>query len=116
MHGRQRHGGAPWHPDYVHETLAIPRAKNKLPYETKSSFDTVTLINDAITKSVKLPAIVGENGNLIMMVDFGYEIGFDASRRRRTSVVSVVCDPTGEIITVFPGRPSDNNINPRVIV
>lgn len=108
LHARQRHSGAPWHPDYVEETIALPG--NKLPYHSKSEFFTVSLIDDAINMEPDFPAIVGYNGNLIVMIGFGYEIGYDALRRRNTEVATVIMAQTGEIITVFPGRPADNKI------
>jgi hypothetical protein len=49
--------------------------------------------------------VVGTNGNFIVLVDFGYDVGFDALWNRRTSIATVIMKATGEIITVFPGRP-----------
>lgn len=108
LHARQRHSGAPWHPDYVDETIALKG--NRLPYHDRSEFDSVELIDEAIKKAEYTTGLIGKNGNILIFVDFGHEVGFDALRRRRTSVVTVVAYPVGEVITVFPGRPKDSAI------
>ena len=108
LHARQRHSGAPWHPDYAEETVSLPG--QKLPYSNKSEFFTSSIIDDAIAKSDEFPAIVGPKGNLLVIVNFGHEIGYDSLRRRNTELATVVIDQTGELITVFPGRPADNSM------
>jgi hypothetical protein len=104
LHARQYHSGAPWHPDYRDEMEALD--SNRLPDAGKSTFDSFTFIDDAIEQSKKLPALVSYNGNLIVLVDFGHEIGFDVPNSRRTSVATVVIKQSGELLTVYPGLPS----------
>jgi hypothetical protein len=90
--------------------MAIVDERHRLPFQGKSEFDSFSLIDDAIAESVDANAIVGANGNLIVVVNFGHEVGFDAQRNRRTELATVVLDSrTGEVITVFPGRPGDNS-------
>lgn len=114
LHAHRCHSGAPWHEDYADLTDA--ETKKKLPYRTKSVFDSFTLIDDAIERANSHDAIVGMNGNLIIIVNFPYEVGFvflkdpgtNTLRDRRTDIATVIVDPkTGEVITVFPGRPSN---------
>ena len=113
LHARQRHSGAPWHPDYVEETEALPG--KKLPYVNKSEFFSASLIEEAIAKEPDFPAIVGPQGNLIVVINLGHEVGYDAVRRRNTDLATVVLAQTGELITVFPGRPADGSMPlPRV--
>jgi hypothetical protein len=105
LHARQGHNGAPWHEDY--RDLTEAKAGNKLPFEDKSRFDSITFIGEAVELSKDAPAIVGHNGNLLVVVNFGREIGYDAKGQRRTDIATVVLNShTGEVITVFPGRGS----------
>lgn len=109
MHAHRCHSGAPWRKEYADLTDA--ETENELPYISKSEFDSFTLIDDAIERAKSHDAIVGNNGNLIIIVNFPYEIGFDASRRRRTDIATVIVDPrSAEVITVFPGRPSNTGM------
>jgi hypothetical protein len=103
LHAHQFHSGAPWAEEYEKETLAI--GSNRLPYQGKSTFDSRSLIEDAIAKADSLPALVSYNGNLLVFVEFGHEVGFDATRRRRTSLATVVMTPRSELLSVYPGLP-----------
>lgn len=105
LHARQGHNGAPWHEDYRDETDR--QYKKRLPFENKSRFDSVTLMTDAIELARDAVAVVADNGNLVMIVNFGFVAGYDAVNKRRTDIAAVVQDPiTGEVVSVYPGRPT----------
>lgn len=102
-HARLRHDYATWHPD--HAAQADRSSSRKLPFFDKSKFDSAVFINEAITRSYEYPALVAQNGNHVVAFDFGHFIGWDANAKRRTSAVTVVIRPTGEVITAPPGTP-----------
>lgn len=120
MHARQAHSGAPWHPDYRADTekkdsKRIAKGDKSLPFHDRSYFDSIELILEAIGRSNERPALVAENLNLLIFVDFGYEIGFDTQTGHRTTMATVVLEPTGKVATVHPGRPKFDSIPlPRV--
>lgn len=100
-HARLRHDYAVWHSDHLHHVNAM--TSHKLPFENKSKFDSAKIIDVAIDRSINYPAIEGKNGNHVVTFDMGYLTGFDAKANRRTSAVTVVLKPSGEVITAHPG-------------
>lgn len=108
-HARQGHSGAPWHPDYRTKTEEIDGIE--LPFEGKSLFDSVTFFKEAIELTANANAIVQPNGNLLFIVNFGHEVGFDERAKQRTEIASVVVKQiSGKVVTVFPGRPDNQRI------
>lgn len=102
-HARLRHDYATWHPDHMQKALSDQ--SNRLPFTDRSKFDSAKIIDDAIKLSYEYPAQVARNGNHVVAFDMGFEVGFDARARRRTSAVTVILTPIGEVITVHPGTP-----------
>lgn len=102
-HARLCHDYATWHEAHRREALRATGAK--LPYENKSKFDSSSIISDAISKSHEHPALRAGNGNHVITFDMGHQVGFDAVAKRRTSSVTVVVSPRGEVITAHPGTP-----------
>jgi len=104
-HARLRHDYATWHEDHRNDALAA--STKLLPFEDRSKFDSFQIIKEAIDRSVEYSAIIedGKNRNFVVVFDMGYEVGFDARAKRRTSSVTVVLSPVGEVITVHPGTP-----------
>jgi hypothetical protein len=104
-HARLHHDYASWHEDHRSRALASP--KPDLRYENKSKFDTYLIIEDAIKASELHPAQVsdGSNKNFVIAFDMGYDVGYDAQARRKTSSVTVILSSLGEVITVHPGTP-----------
>ncbi len=100
-HARLRHDYATWHGDHVNEALRA--TTNRLPFADRSTFDSATIIGEAVSRSYEHPAILARNGNHVVTFDLGYQVGFDAFAKRRTSAVTVVIKPSGEVVTVHPG-------------
>lgn len=100
-HARLRHDYATWHDDHQEEALDAETVA--LPFADRSKFDSSQIIAEAIVRSYEHPAIVARNGNHVVTFDMGYLVGFDARAQRRTSGVTVVIKPSGEVITVHPG-------------
>lgn len=103
-HARLRHDHATWHNDHV--AAALRASKHELPFDDRSKFDSARLIDEAIERSMDHPAhVMPGSPNYVICFDMGYEVGFDARANRRTTVVTVVLSPTGEVLTVYPGKP-----------
>jgi hypothetical protein len=102
-HVRLRHDYALWHPDHVDKVLQ--KTSPKIPFSTKSKFDSYTIALDVIAKSAEYPAILEDNGLFVTMFDVGYITGFDAKRNSIVSSATVVTKRTGEVVTAYPGIP-----------
>jgi hypothetical protein len=102
-HARLRHDYATWHP--AHVSASLGSSVENLPFEDRSKFDSFHVVDDAITRSGQHPPQVrdGSNQNFVITFDMGYEVGYDARARRRTSAVTVVVSSIGEVITAHPG-------------
>lgn len=101
-HARIKHDYATWHPDHLDKIER--KTSNKIPYSNKSKFDSAKIIPEAIKKSDKYSALVGNNRNFVIIFDMGYKVGYDSIAERDTSCVTVVTKQTGEVITVYPGK------------
>lgn len=106
-HARLRHDHATWHPDHVAGALRAVQKKDlgRIPFSDRSKFDSASIIEEAVQRSYDHSAQVAANGNHVVVFDMGYEVGFDERAKRRTSGVTVVLRPTGEVVTVHPGMP-----------
>jgi hypothetical protein len=88
-HAAERHG-----PD------ADPKWKGK------SKFDKGENIDDLVMGAKDTPATQQPNGNWARTYDVGRTIGTDATNgNARTSMVTVIQNPQGKVITAFPGAP-----------
>jgi hypothetical protein len=108
-HARLRHGGAVWHPDLDEERqrdkeFQKRELENIIPFHDRSVFHSARFIDEAIRRSIEFPAIL-EDGIYVVLVDMGFECGFDAYRDQLTRIATVVHDSEGEVLTVQPGGP-----------
>ena len=104
-HARLRHDHATWHDEHI--AAALKASERELPFEDRSKFDSFRTIDEAIQRSTEHPAqVMPASPNFVICFDMGYEVGFDARANRRTSVVTVVLTSAGEVLTVYPGKPS----------
>jgi hypothetical protein len=105
-HARLCHDYAVWHPAHLKQVLAktSPRLPFEHPRDRKSRFDSATIIDDAIAKSIEHIALVANNGYHIVVFDMGHQVGFDEVAGRSTSTVTVVLKPSGEVVTAHPGN------------
>jgi hypothetical protein len=90
---------------YTHAEVRHDYTGN-VEFDKKSKFDSVSDIDDVIARSGHYDAIVGHNGNLIITFDTHVISGWDAARARQTTTATVIMKPTGEVVTVHPGRPT----------
>jgi hypothetical protein len=100
-HARLKHDYATWHPD--HRDKALTTTDRELPFSSSSKFDSSEIMTEAIGRSHEHPALLAKNGNHVVTFDMGYDVGFCARSKRRTSAVTVVLTPTGIVITAHPG-------------
>ncbi|MEW8683440.1 MAG: hypothetical protein AB2536_16190 [Candidatus Thiodiazotropha endolucinida] len=112
-HARLSHDYAFWHHDHLKKTIRSPGnmlpgfqwSKSGSSILEKSKFDSAKIIDDVIRKSYLYPAVRAKNGNYVITFDMGHFVGFDGIAKRRTTAVTVVTKPSGEVITAHPGTP-----------
>jgi hypothetical protein len=104
-HARLRHDYGTWHE--VHRSQVLASREASLPYEDRSKSDSYLIIEDAIKASELHLAQVRDasNKNFVITFDMGYDVGYDAQAKRKTSSVTVILSSLGEVITVHPGTP-----------
>ncbi|WP_198032228.1 RHS repeat-associated core domain-containing protein [Mesorhizobium sp. LNHC252B00] len=74
-------------------------------YADKSKFSNGEDVESLIDLATQQKATVQPNGNFVRTLDVNRDIGVDRSTGQPTSVMSVVTNPKGELVTAFPGRP-----------
>ena len=73
-----------------------------------SYFFEATDYQDLIMRSVDIEPIEQFDGRLARTLNAGNEIGFDRINGVRTSLVTVITEADGTLVTAHPGRPSPN--------
>ena len=101
------HDYAIWHDEYIQNTIKLSMNKLIQVEFKKSKFNSIKILEDAISKSDRHYACVSENGNYCISFDMGYETGYDSLRERLTTCVTVVTKQNGNVVTVHPGLPYD---------
>ncbi len=76
-----------------------PKWKNKSQFNNESDIDKLIKESDAH------PHVVQANGNHQITFDAGGNIGLDRATGLQTNTVTVITNPSGTVITAFPGVP-----------
>lgn len=71
----------------------------------KSAFDDAAELTGLVKAAESVSPIPQAGGNLERVVDAGRTIGTDVTTGQPTSVYTVITNPSGELVTAFPGRP-----------
>ncbi|TPM12572.1 RHS repeat-associated core domain-containing protein [Mesorhizobium sp. B2-3-5] len=74
-------------------------------YAGKSKFNSGENVESLIDLATQQKAVVQPNGNSVRTFDVNRDIGIDRATGQQTSIMSVVTNPKGELVTAFPGRP-----------
>ena len=71
----------------------------------KSKFHRGEDVSALIAAATHHRVILQPNGRLARTYDTGRIIGYDSTAGRQTTVVTVVTDQSGDLVTAFPGEP-----------
>ena len=74
-------------------------------YKDRSKFFDGEDIVGLITRGTQQPMVRQRNGNFARVWDVGRPIGIDRATGKPTSIMTVITNPSGELVTAFPGRP-----------
>ena len=79
---------------------------NGIPeFADKSKFTTGTDLTKLIEQGTQRPMVQQPNGNFARIFDAGQAVGIDRATGLPTSTVTIVTSPSGNLVTMFPGRP-----------
>jgi hypothetical protein len=79
---------------------------NGIPeFAGKSKFTTGTDLMKLIEQGAQTPGLLQANGRLARTFDAGSLIGIDRTTGQSTSIVTIITDSAGNLVTMFPGKP-----------
>lgn len=74
-------------------------------FANKSKFNSSENVVDLIKSSTQQPMVKQANGNFSRTFDVGRKIGTDMTTGNQTSIMTVITNETGNLVTAFPGSP-----------
>ena len=74
-------------------------------FADKSKFNSDINIKELIQSATQKPVKMQRNGNSARTFDTGKNIGVDMSTGKQTSIMTVITDKKGDLVTSFPGSP-----------
>jgi hypothetical protein len=78
---------------------------NIAKFAGKSKFNQGEDLTVLINSGTQQRMVKQANGNYARTWDVGREIGFDRVTGQKTTVMTVIVRPNGELVTAFPGLP-----------
>lgn len=74
-------------------------------FADRSKFDVAVDLVRLIREGTQMPMLRQANGNFARIFKAGKVIGIDRATGEATSTLTIITGPTGNLITMFPGRP-----------
>ena len=74
-------------------------------FAKKSKFNSAENVVDLIKSAEQQPMVKQPNGRFARTFDVGRNIGIDRNTGNQTSIMTVIVEPDGTLVTAFPGAP-----------